>query len=443
MKIILLSGGSGKRLWPLSNDARSKQLLKVLCAPGGEKESMIQRIVRQIRETGLTDEIVVAIGAKQRDAIELQLGDEITIVAEPSSRHTFPAIALACSYLAEQGTPDDEPIIVVPSDTFTDNSYFQSIREMADAVTHRVADLVLMGIEPTYPSTRYGYILPAEHSGSDPVAVKNFIEKPSAEVAERLIAAGALWNGGVFAFRLGYLMDILQRMMPGVDYRTLRANYEAMPKSSFDYAVVEKSESIAAVVYRGRWKDIGTWNSLTEELSERVHGNVKSEACDDTYIINELEIPLVCLGGKNMVVAASPDGILVTERGLSENLKHLVDGLGKRPMYETRRWGEYKVIDSVEYPDGYCALTKRLTLQPGKNISYQRHNCRTEVWTFLSGQGEIVLNGRRSPVNRGDVFTIPKGMLHGLRAITPLTFIEVQSGTNLVEEDIERFDFEW
>lgn len=443
MKIILLSGGSGKRLWPLSNDARSKQLLKVLRAPSGEKESMIQRIVRQIRETDLTAEIVVAIGAKQRDAIELQLGDEISIVAEPCSRHTFPAIALACSYLAGRGTAADEPIIVVPSDTFADNSYFQSIREMATAVSAGVADLLLMGIEPTHPATRYGYIVPSETSSGSPVAVKSFIEKPSADIAERLIADGALWNGGVFAFHLGYLMNIVERMMPGADYHTLRTNYGEMPKSSFDYVVVEKAESVAAVVYRGRWKDIGTWNTLTDELSERVHGNVKSEACSETYIINELEIPLVCIGGKNMVVAASPDGILVTERSLSENLKHLVDGLGKRPMYETRRWGEYKVIDSVEYPDGYCALTKRLTLQPGKNISYQRHNCRTEVWTFISGEGEIVLGGHRRPIKRGDVITIPQGMLHGLRAITPLTFIEVQSGTNLVEEDIERFPYDW
>lgn len=445
MKIILLSGGSGKRLWPLSNDARSKQFLRLLTAPDGSRESMIQRVVRQIRAAHLTDDIVVATGASQKDAIENQLGDALSVVTEPCRRDTFPAILLACSYLASKGTPDDEPVIVMPCDSYTEPAYFDTIGRMAADVERGVADMVLMGIRPTYPSSKYGYIVPDTTKAAEGtwLPVRRFTEKPDVPAAEGLIAEGALWNGGVFAFRLGYLMDIAAKTVAVTDFATLRAGYDKLTKISFDYAVVEKAQSVAVEPYGGEWKDLGTWNTLTDELQESVHGNVLAENSEGTYIINELELPLVCIGGKGLVVAASPDGILVSDRAQSENLKHLVDGLGIRPMYEERRWGEYKVIDNIEFEDGYCALTKQLTLRPGKSISYQLHNDREEVWTFINGEGEIVLDGERRPVRRGDVINIPQGMKHALRATTDLTFIEVQRGHNLVEEDIARFPYEW
>lgn len=444
MKIILLSGGSGKRLWPLSNDARSKQFLRLLTRPDGEPESMIQRVVRQIRNAGLTDEIVVATGANQKDAIESQLGGSLSVVTEPCRRDTFPAIVLACSYLASKGTSADEPVIVMPCDSYTGAEYFNVIGKMAHAVGDGVADLVLMGVRPTYPSAKYGYIVPAKKVEADgALPVKRFTEKPDVPTAEKLISEGALWNGGVFAFRLGYLNDIAARLMPGMDFAALRKNYDKLPKISFDYEVVEKATSVAVMPYDGQWKDLGTWNTLTDEINQPFHGNVVVEDCGGSYVINELEIPVVAIGAKNMVIAASPDGILVSERAKSENLKHLVDGLGRRPMYEERRWGEYKVIDYIEFRDGNCALTKQLTLRPGCSLSYQRHNFRSEVWTFINGEGEIVLDGERRTVKAGDIFNIAVGELHALRATTPLTFIEVQQGTNLVEDDIERYDYEW
>lgn len=444
MKIILLSGGSGKRLWPLSNDARSKQFLRLLSAPDGSKESMIQRVVRQIRSAGLTDDIVIATGSNQKDSIENQLGDSISVVTEPCRRDTFPAIMLACSWLADRGADRDEPVVVMPCDSYTEAGYFETVARMAEAVARRDADMVLMGIEPTYPSAKYGYIVPERAADCDGVLpVRRFTEKPDVETAGRLIAEGALWNGGVFAFRLGYLTDIIAGVRPDAGFKQLREEYAGLPKISFDYAVVEKATSVGVVPFAGQWKDLGTWNTLTDELDSRTFGNVHIDAADDCYIINELELPLVCIGGKGLVIAASPDGILVSDRSQSENLKHLVDGIGRRPMYEERRWGEYKVIDSVEFPDGFCALTKQLTLRPGCAISYQKHSCRDEIWTFIDGEGEIVLDGERKPVKRGDVINIPRGCLHALRATTSLTFIEVQQGSNLVEEDIERFPYDW
>lgn len=444
MKIILLSGGSGKRLWPLSNDARSKQFLRLLTNPSGDKESMIQRVVRQIKSTRLADDIVVATGINQKDAIENQLGEELSIVTEPCRRDTFPAIMLACSYLAAKGTPASEPVAVMPCDAYTEDAYFEAIKRMGEAVADGVADLVLMGIEPTRPSSKFGYIVPdrdKERDGAMPV--RRFTEKPDRATAEKLIEMGALWNGGVFAFRLGYLMDIASRTAPGMGFTQIRDAYHTMPKISFDYEVVEKAQSVAVVKYSGQWKDLGTWNALTEELDDNIYGNAHTESCRNTYVINELEIPVVCIGTHDTVVAASPDGILVADSAMSENLKGIVDGIGKRPMYEERRWGEYKIIDTMEFPDGFCALTKQIHLRAGCSISYQRHSLREETWTFINGEGETVVDGERRRVGRGDVVSIPAGRLHAIRAITPLTFIEVQQGSSLVEDDIERHPFDW
>lgn len=445
MQLILLSGGSGKRLWPLSNDARSKQFLRLLPSPDGSRESMVQRVVRQIKESALSCPITIATSASQRDAIINQLGNNIAVIAEPSRRDTFPAICLASAYLEkEAGCDNDEIVVVMPCDPYTEDSYFKTIADMAEAVQNHIADLVLMGIKPTYPSTKYGYVIPRQQGCTEEIyPVERFTEKPDSVTAEKFIAEGSFWNGGVFAFRLGYMTDIIKRHIRYDTFENVCLGYEKLPKISFDYEVAEKADSVAVIPYGGEWKDLGTWNTLTDELHENTCGNVITESCDNTYIINELELPIVCIGTKEMVVAASPDGILVSERKQSENLKHLVDGIGKRPMYEERRWGEYKVIDNIEFPDGCCALTKQLTLRPGCSISYQRHCCREEIWTFINGEGEVVLDGERKPVKRGDTVNIPKGKLHALRAITPLTFIEVQQGSNLVEGDIERFDWNW
>lgn len=444
MKIILLSGGSGKRLWPLSNDARSKQFLRMLPAPDGSGESMIQRTVRQLRAADINAEILVATGAIQRDAIENQLGKNQAVVTEPQRRHTFPAIALACMYLADKGVTENEPIVVMPCDTFADDSYFAAVADMAQCVSHNRADLLLMGVNPVYPSAKYGYILPEPDSARDgALTVSKFVEKPEVDVAEQLIADGAMWNGGVFAFRLGFVTGLVHEMLPDANYQTLLANYADLPHISFDFQVVERTRNAAVVPYNGPWKDLGTWNTLTDELRTPMHGNVTAEGCTDTYVINELDIPMVCLGLDSIVVAASPDGILVTDRRQSENIKHIVLEKPARPMYEERRWGEYKVIDSITFDDGFSALTKQLTLRPGSSISYQRHTHRDEIWTFVNGSGEIVIDGERRPVTRGDVVNIRRGQMHTLRATTSLTFIEVQQGSSLVEDDIERFPYQW
>ena len=451
MQLILLSGGSGKRLWPLSNDARSKQFLPLLASPDGGMESMIQRVVRQIRDTKLTDNITFATNAVQRDSIINQLGEDVNVVTEPERRDTFPAIALAASYLAkEKKCNDDEVVVIMPCDVYTESKYFATIAKMVKAVENNVADLVLMGITPTYPSEKFGYVVPESTQSSEPafnnecLRVARFTEKPNEEKARELLKQNAFWNGGVFAFRLGYIMNIVSQYLKTETFLETRNRYAEFPKISFDYEVAEKAESVAVVPFSGEWKDLGTWNALCEELPSTHIGNVMmGDHNVNTHAVNELGIPVFCNGLRDVIVAASPDGIMVCDKHDSEKIKDYANKLTTRPMYEERRWGTYRVLDNAEYEDGTRSLTKTIHLNAGKNISYQLHHHRSEVWTFVEGEGIFVLDGERKDVKRGDVMNIPVGHLHAIKATTDLTFIEVQIGNPLVEEDIERFDFEW
>lgn len=445
MQLILLSGGSGKRLWPLSNEAYSKQFLRLLPTPNGNRESMVQRVVRQIQESQFDAEITIATGEGQRDAISCQLGNTVDVVTEPERRDTFPAIALACLYLEkEKGCALDETVVVMPSDPYTDDNYFRAIGQIADAVEHSVADLVLMGIEPTYASTKYGYIVPQSSNGIIR-KVECFTEKPNEERAKELIDSGALWNGGVFAFRLGYLTGIVKQYMQAGTFREARDLYGKLPKISFDYEVAEKAKSVAVVPFNGVWKDLGTWNILAEVLGSKAIGRVLlDESCHNTNVINALGIPCVCVGTDNLVIAASPDGILVADKDGCERIKPLVNQIADRPMYEERRWGTYKVIDRHETADRQIrSLTKHLCIKAGKSISYQRHSHRDEVWTFVEGTGILVIDGETREVQQGDVVYIRKGQKHAVKAVTDLHFVEVQIGDILEEKDIERFEWNW
>lgn len=449
MQLVLLSGGSGKRLWPLSNNARSKQFLPLLEKADGTMESMVQRVVRQVGEAGLTTDITLATNVSQLDIITSQLGDAVSVVTEPERRDTFPAIALAASFLKfAKGCTDDEPIIIMPCDPYTGAGYFEAIARMVNCVEQNIADLVLMGITPTYPSAKYGYVVPSNNP-SDIVLqykrVSRFTEKPTVDVAESLLKEGALWNGGVFAFHLGYMMEIVRKYIKSDSFDDIRSRYVEFPKISFDYEVVENADSVAVVPYTGQWKDLGTWNTLTDELACHTIGNaVLGDRCVNTHVINELQHPIFVDGVKDVVVAACPDGILVCAKKETENIKQYVEKLTKRPMYEERRWGTYRVVDDSQYEDGNHSLTKSITVMAGKSTSYHMHSHHTEVWTIVEGDGWYALDGRIIPIKAGEVAYIPVNHWHALKARTRLTMIEVQTGNQLLEEDIERnSSFEW
>jgi len=444
MELILLSGGSGKRLWPLSNDARSKQFLKVL--PNGEElESMVQRVWRQLKKANLSHSTVIATSKSQVDMIKNQVGHKVPVIIEPERRDTFPAIALAATYLySVKGVNLEEVVAVLPVDPYVDTSFFEKIEELEELLKESSAELALIGATPTYPSSKYGYIVPLNKSQNRYMEVKSFKEKPSESEAEKLINENALWNCGVFAFKLEYIISLLQSMDLPVDYSLMMGKYHELEKISFDYAVVEEARNIVVLPYSDTWKDLGTWNTLTEEMGNNVIGEgILSEDSINTHLINELDIPITVLGIKDAIVAASPDGILVSDKLASPKIKEILKDYDQRPMYEERRWGWYKVLDHTKFDEEQEVLTKRICVKAGSNLSYQKHFARSEVWTIIKGEGYFALNDEIVSVKSGDVLVIPVEAKHGIKAITDLEFIEVQTGSQLIEEDIVRIFMTW
>lgn len=401
---------------------------------------MFQRMCRMIREADEGVSLTVAAAENQVPQIKLQLDNSVDISIEPCRRDTFPAMALASAYLRDlKAVGESETVVVCPVDPYVDAGYFQMLKTLSAQAKRGEHNLVLMGIEPTYPSVKYGYVIPKTKDAVSEVSV--FKEKPDAATAERYIEQGALWNSGVFAFKLGYILRAAENLLGTSRYRELFESYAGLPKISFDYAVVEKESRIQVVRFMGMWKDLGTWNTLTEAMSETVSGNAVTPGCENTHVVNELQIPLIALGTKNLAIAATPDGILVTDKASSDKLKDYV--VAQRPMYEKRVWGKYKVLDCHLHSDNQNSLTKHLIISPGRHISYQMHRQRAEIWTCIEGTGKLILDGEIRGFQRGDTVHIQPGMKHAIKADSELHIIEVQIGTELTEEDIERLDWNW
>lgn len=445
MNIILLSGGSGKRLWPLSNDIRSKQFIKIFKKPEhsipmgteytGGYESMVQRIYRQIKTVDPDATVTIATSKSQVSAIHNQLGPDVGISVEPCRRDTFAAIALATAYLHDvQGVPEDEAVVVCPVDPYVEEDYFRTLHAMCNAAQEGSENLVLMGIEPTYPSEKYGYIKPMQRDGK---WSWGFTEKPTKEKAEEYIATGALWNGGVFAYKLSYVLGKARELLGTDDYEKLFAGYADLRKISFDYAVVEQETSIEVLRYSGTWKDLGTWNTLTEAMEESTVGDARlNENCANVHVINELGVPILVMGGKDLVVAASPEGILVSDKEQSSYIKPFVDAIDQQVMFAEKSWGSYRVMDVEE-----DSMTVKVTLNPGHKMNYHSHEKRDEVWTVISGTGTTIVDGMEQPVKPGDVVTMEAGCKHTIIAGNAgLQLIEVQLGTEISVADKKKYE---
>lgn len=434
MNIILLSGGSGKRLWPLSNDVRSKQFIKIFKNEQGAYDSMVQRVYSQIKAIDADARVTIATSEAQVSSIKNQLGKEVGISIEPCRRDTFPAIALASYYLADELKVDEsEPVVVCPVDPYVDASYFEALKALSE-LARTGEGMTLMGIEPTYPSEKYGYIIP--ENAEKVSAVTTFKEKPTEAVAREYIEKGALWNGGIFAFKLSYMLKIGRELTGYGSYRELFDNYGSLNKISFDYAVVEKEKNLRVMRFAGQWKDLGTWNTLTEAMDENILGNgMMNEECENVHIINEMDVPILAMGLKDVVISASPDGILVSDKVQSSYIKPFVDGIDQRIMYAETSWGNFKIID-VEAD----SLTVKVTLKKGNSMKYHSHKHRDEVWTVVEGRGKTLVDGTEREVTVGDVVRLPKGCKHTITAVTDIRLIEVQYGSEISVEDKEVFD---
>ena len=437
MNIILLSGGSCKRLWPLSNDVRNKQFIKLFKDAQGDYESMVQRVYRQMQSVDENANITIATSKSQASAIKNQLGEKVKICVEPCRRDTFPAILLASAYLHDElGVSENECVVVCPVDPYVDHTYYEAVKQLEELVNRNTANLTLMGIEPTYPSEKYGYIIPKSSEKVSPV--KEFKEKPDTETAKKYLGMKALWNAGVFAFRLGYLLKKAHSFVQFTDYRELYEKYETLTRISFDYAVVEKEHSIQVMRYHGDWKDVGTWNMMAEVMADDIKGKaVMDETCHNTHIINELNIPILCMGCKNMVIAASGDGILVSDKERSGYMKPYVEKIDSGAMFAEKSWGTYMVMDAQP-----GAMTVKVSMNAGNQMSYHSHHYREEVWTVINGNGIAIVDGMEQMLRPGDVLTIAAGCKHTVKATTNLDIIEVQLGNSISAEDKYKYPFE-
>lgn len=368
MNVVLLSGGSGKRLWPLSNDIKSKQFIRFFKKEDGSYESMLERVYHQIKSTDSSSQITIATSSLQVPLIKEQLGENVSVSIEPARRDTFPAIALASVFLNEKLNIDEnEAVIVCPVDPYVDDSYYSSFKELETIVREGKSGITLMGIGPTYPSEKYGYIIPAEN---DRIAkVRSFKEKPDEEKAKEYIKEGALWNAGVFAFKLGYLLDIAHKYIDFTSYDDLYEKYPALNKISFDYAVVEKEKDITVLRYDGRWEDVGTWNTLSDVLDDKTIGDVVvDDSSNNTTVINSLGIPLLSMGCHDMIIVASEDGILVSDKAKSSAIKSYVDKL----------------------PDNKNSLS--LIRQDDSSSIYTLKLLKGENFSFFLKSGEMIIN---------------------------------------------------
>lgn len=439
---VLLSGGSGKRLWPLSNSLRSKQYIKLL-----DKEdenvrcSMVQRVWSQLENAGLSDNSIICASKAQVEILMSQLGD-ISIAVEPSRRDTFPAVALSCSYIKDKfGATDDDIVCVIPVDPYTDKNYFETLKMLPEVLVRTGSQVTLMGVQPDSPSEKFGYIVPKSVQDGY-IEVDSFTEKPNEKLATELISKGAIWNCGVFCLKIGEVLKHCKSFVESTDYNSLYRNYDNLPKISFDYQVLEKADKLSALSFNSVWKDLGTWNSLSEEMTTQSVGNVLLDSCTNTHVINELNIPVVTLGIKDTVVVASFDGILIADKDESSRLKDVVEDFKYPPMYEERRWGTIKVIDVTDR-DGVFNTTRKIKIFSGQNSSYHFHNHRDEVWTVISGEAELILNGKKQLISAGQIVRIPLGTKHAVKAFTDLELIEIQFGQSIADDDLNRITLKW
>ena len=417
MNIILLSGGSGKRLWPLSNRNHAKQFLPIFELPNGEYESMLQRMYRMISNLEIDVNIVVAAPKDQKEIIIAQLGKNVSISEEPCRRDTFPAIALASSYLHHKKEVQyDDVVIVCPIDSFVDQNFFKQLKHLHDIARNEKSHLSLMGIQPKSPSEKYGYIIP--NNAETISIIKEFKEKPDIVSAQRYIEQGALWNCGVFAFKLQYIMDISLRLLRTFSFDEMLLQYSEFPSISFDYAVVEKEPSIQVLRFNGMWKDIGTWDSLTEVLAQNVIGKATAFHCENTHIINKLYTPIIALGVNDLVIVATCEGILVTSKQHSHYVKQCfqdqLDLLAK-PIHISCDCSNQTHSDDESFYS-----TNRIVIHSNQEMTFKKTSCHRELWTVIRGSGLIQQQANNIRIQCGTSFFIEEGVLYNIHAISDL-----------------------
>jgi len=411
MRLVLLCGGSGTRLRPLSNDIRSKLFLDLLPAPDGGRESMIRRLSRQLDEAGMLPSALFVIRRGQTALLRNRIGGSGLVIPEPERRATYLAAALAAAYLhSALAAGPDEIVCVMPADPLVDASFFRAIARLPEALERTGARLALIGAPPAHPSGQFGYIVP---SGPVPpggrAPVRRFVEKPAAPEAERLIRAGALWNCGVFAFRLKFMLESMAERGLPADYGKLQEMYGGLKADSFDREIAEREARSVVIRHDGLWRDLGSWEALAGELGEAVvgPGSISGDS-RNAHVVNELHIPIHLIGVSNVIAAAGPDGILVADKAASGRVRDLLPPAG-RPMYGEYAWGVRRVIHA-DAPDGERREFALAKLIPGAVRRMPEEAGASALITVIAGEGTLLWqDGSFTPLRRGTTVIVEAG----------------------------------
>lgn len=466
MLAVILSGGAGTRLWPVSRAASPKPFMRLNGGP-----SLLQRTLTRARSAGAHGALIVT-NEEYRfqtldDAHEVQRAGapfEVKLLLEPVARNTAPAVAAAALWAATRGQ-GDEPLLVLPADHLVqDEVRFAALARIA-AEHAGLGKIVLFGIRPTTPETGFGYIeCGAPPQGDVPVPVARFVEKPDAATAAGYLASGRfLWNSGMFCFTPATILAALERHAPAVLAAARQAllaetageaaaldgaAFAAAPSVAIDVAVMEKASGIVVLPGDFGWSDIGSWQALIEHLPADADGNTTSgdvllHECRDTHVQSEDRV-VAALGLTDVVVVDTPDALLVCRRDASQDVRAVVEQLRARDhashrLHKTvaRPWGTYTVLQ-----EGPRFKIKRIEVKPGAALSLQLHHHRSEHWVVVSGTARVTIDGRVVLLAPNESTYVPVGAKHRLEnpGRVPLTLIEVQCGDYVGEDDIVRID---
>ena len=455
MKIVILAGGGGTRLFPLSRECYPKQFLHVI----GDKSLLAQTVERFL---GLVkpEDIVIVTNEKYIFHVQAELksidAQDAHIIVEPVGRNTAPAIALAQIYCKDKlKCNDDEVLFISPSDHLIKPiEDFQKLIMQAEQ-TAKQGNIVTLGIKPTKPETGYGYIEAAENKANKAVKVLSFKEKPDIETAEKYLKAGNyFWNSGMFMFSIKTMQEEFKIFVPEIveienkGYEYTVDNFMQMPNISIDYAVAEKSKKMMMVPMQDiYWNDIGSFDAIAEVLSDENNnaflGDTLTDNCTNTMIIAEDRL-VAGIDLNNLVIVDTPDALLVAQKGQSQKVKDVVNKLKKADRKEAREnmtmyrsWGKYTLLT-----EGKDYRVRKVKLNPGKSLTMQMHYHRSEHWTVISGTGKIMIDDKESIFTENQSTYIPMGVKHKLSnpGKIPLVIIEVQSGKYINDDDIIVFE---